>query len=412
MGRAIWVGMALLVTTAQVSAEETEQPAPFPIEVGGSFFTRYEMRQNYDPIGGSSTDMVRYRSRLDLDTAPLSIAGDLDLSLRFSPQASGLWHVGGDGLDDVSLGLHEGSIVLTTPTLRAEVGRFEMVYGDHLVIGNVGWHQTGRSFDGARFRLSPHENKDFWIDFFGTLLMEGLTEGPTGNRLGAGDEVFLGVYGALGETLGEGFILDGYVLAQIWPEVMGRATASQATIGARVKHRAGALDYRLEAGLQLGSRPAAAGDNPSVLAYHGDLELGVRAAEDKFRVSLEGLYASGDDPTTAGDAEGWDQLFPTAHKWLGTMDVVGGRSNVAGGAVHVSYQVSQAVRLGLDGHAFLRPETPDDVDAYLGSELDLGALWKIGNGLGLRAGGGVFLPADHFADEPLYFTELELRYDR
>ena len=412
MRQTTWVLILSLATTGQAWAQDDEQAPTSPLEIGGSFFTRYEMRQNYDPIGGASTDMVRYRARLNLDTAPVDIAGDLQLTIRFSPQASGLWNVGSDSLEDLSLGLHEGALVLWTPTLQAEVGRFEMVFGDHLVIGNVGWHQTGRAFDGARFRLLPHENQDFWIEFFGTFLAEGLVEGPTGNRLGAGDEVFLGVYGALGETIGDGFILDAYVFANIWPEVMGRSTASQATIGARVKNRSGALDYRLETGVQVGTRPAAAGDNQSVLAYHGDLEIGVRAAEDKFRISLEGHFASGDDPETADDTEGWDHLFPTAHKWLGTMDVVGGRSNVYGGVLHASYQVSPAVRLGLDGHTFFRPQTPADVDSYLGSEVDLGALWKIGNGLGLRAGGGVFIPSDDFADDPLYFTELELRYDR
>ena len=36
---------------------------------------------------------------------------------------------------------------------------------------------------------------------------------------------------------------------------------------------------------------------------------------------MEGLYASGNDPTTRGKNEGWDELFPTAHKFLGLSDV-------------------------------------------------------------------------------------------
>ena len=37
-------------------------------------------------------------------------------------------------------------------------------------------------------------------------------------------------------------------------------------------------------------------------------------------MSVEGIYASGNDPATEKH-EGWDELYPTAHKFLGLADV-------------------------------------------------------------------------------------------
>jgi hypothetical protein len=39
-----------------------------------------------------------------------------------------------------------------------------------------------------------------------------------------------------------------------------------------------------------------------------------------FRIGVEGLVASGDDLSTPDRDEGWNELYPTTHKWLGLMD--------------------------------------------------------------------------------------------
>jgi hypothetical protein len=416
---AVVVALAALPLRAQDVAEAPATAAePFPLTVGGSYLSRFELRRNYSPGGLDASDFVRGRARLVLTTAPLTLREGLDLTLRFAPQAAGLWHIGGDTLEDPTLGLHEGALVLQGDVVRGEVGRFEMTYGDHLVVGNVDWNETGRAFDGVRLRVAPGGAAGVWVDVFATLLMEGFTEG-FGEPFGAGDEVFTGVYAALGPAVGEGFALDGYVLVRLWPATDGlpRETAVQPTVGARVKNREGLLDYRLEAGVQLGTRPApvppegsAAGDPPTVFAYQGDLELGLNLAGDAFRVAVEGLVASGDDPETADEREGWDQLFPTAHKWLGYMDFVGARTNIASAVLHLSYRTAPWT-FTLDGHAFWRPEPAGDADSYFGSELDLGAVLAFGGGLRLRGGYGLFLPAEEVGPDPLHFFELELRFD-
>jgi hypothetical protein len=412
-----WVGRP--VAAQEESGPDVAAELRFPLDVGASFFTRFETRRNYSPGGIDASDFVRMRARLLLTTAPLAVREGLDLQLRFAPQATGLWHVGGDTLDDPALGLHEGVLVLRGARLRGEIGRFEMVYGEHLVVGNVDWHETGRAFDGLRLRFAPRGDAGPWVDLFGAWLTEGFVEGPFGEPFGAGDQVFTGLYGALGPLLADGLALDLYALLRLWPttDAIQRQGAAMPTFGVRVKNRSGLLDYRLEAGVQVGSRPAPvptgetqAGDNPTVFAYQADLEVGINLAGDALRIALEGLVASGDDPETADEREDWDQLFPTAHRWLGYMDFVGPRTNVTSGVLHVAYR-AQPWLFTVDGHAFWRPEPPPGQDSYFGTELDLGVLYALGNGLHVRGGYGLFLPAEDVAPDPLHFVELELRFD-
>ncbi len=420
--------LAALATTARAQAPEEETEEPLPLDLTASFFVRYDLRENYTEVGQVDADSVRYRTRFGLIAGPMDL-GDLALTLRFVPQASGRWFVGGDTLEDVNLGLHEGLMMLSRPTWRLDAGRFEMVYGDHLVIGNVGWHETGRSFDGMRLHVQP-EQGGVWVDGFATIIGEGIVT-PGDNSFAAGDTYFGGVYAGLGGLISEGFALDAYalVLATVAetvfegdpPAPVERPGSARVTLGSRVKNRSGLLDYRLEAGVQLGD----AGNDRSIFAWQADLEVGVNLLDDKLRIGLEGLYASGDDPDTADTNEAWNQLFPTAHKWLGFADIIGGRTNITGGVLHLTLKPAQRWTLSLDGHLFVRPEDtrvvnpadPMDVtiieSGMAGVEGDLGAAYSLGEGLAVRTNYSLFLPNEDWygGSDPVHFWELELRYD-
>ena len=294
-----------------------------------------------------------------------------------------------------------------------------MNYGDSLVIGSVDWHQTGRSFDGARSRFYLGA-EDPWIDFFVTQIREVILDDRY--AFSEGDALFSGLYAGLGPALAPKLALDLYVLSQLWPRNRGvlvdseltvllveQQSAAQLTLGARIKERRGPLDYRAEAGIQFGGRPRP-GDSQKSLAYQGDAEAGLNAFEDRLRVALEGFYASGDDPETDG-AEGWDELYPTGHKWLGLSDVIGPRTNVYGGVAHLGINVTSQLALKWQGHLFFRRF--EAIDAYAGTELDSMAVYKLGQGLELRGMWALFASDQDRDDEQRLanYLELELRYD-
>ena len=368
-------------------------------------------------------DGVAARMRFGFRTSDIDLADGGHVSVQFTPQASGFWGLMPQQLADADLGLHEGFIHYVPGSAFAlDIGRLVLNYGDALVIGNVDWHETGRSFDGARGRFTLAEGA--WLDLIFTQLAEG--RGGVDTDIGAGDTYFGGVYASIGPAIGIDAELDPYLLFNLAPatdvigseegELIPRDSALQGTLGLRLKGAPGIIDYRAEAGVQFGSR--ATNPQDSVLAYQADVEVGVKVPAAKLRLALEGFYASGDDPTTE-DNEGWDQLFPTAHKWLGLMDVIPTRSNIAGGVFHISYAGLQPVTLVGQAHLFAStadvPLMADEVleAGYRGSEIDLGVVVGLGGNLKLRTLYGVFLPAaEGWADDrAAHFSETELRLD-
>ncbi|HEY5907230.1 MAG TPA: alginate export family protein [Vicinamibacteria bacterium] len=424
----------------------------------GTMFTRYEMRANYDDMGVSRArflegDATFYRLRFGIGTGLIDIGKGLKVGLQFTPQAAGVFGaLGPNTVVDATLGLHEGYGRVAGTYMRFDAGRFELNYGDALVIGNLDWNEVGRSFDGVRARLSSSPT-GAWLDLFATMVDEGrdpsLT-GPAAKGLGFGDGdlYFYGAYAAIGPALMPGLDLDLYALAQGFHGVKNlklaasdpmsplysRESATQVTFGARIKQKIKFLDYRVEAGLQTGSRPGAV---PTVMpmvppptrqaaadvsAYHVDAEVGLNLFEDKLRLAAEGIYASGDDAKSKKN-EGWDELYPTAHKWLGLADVFHQRgvkrTNVTSGVLHLTVKATKDLSVQADGHLFMRPEKIGLVDGRAGAEIDVGASYVLGKGLKVRALYAAFMPDKEFYPlapahgqvDPIHYAEVELRYD-
>tara|TARA_R110002096_G_scaffold299503_3_gene494064 strand:- start:28772 stop:30070 length:1299 start_codon:yes stop_codon:yes gene_type:complete len=375
------------------------------LSITGSFFTRYELREGYDDIGRNNprfreSDFVFYRARLGLTTTPIDIGKGKKVILMLEPQASGFWADSANTLTDGALNLHQATMRISGDSYWIDTGRFEMAYGDHLVIGNVDWHQSGRSFDGIRSRITLSGEKG-WVDVFATQVLEDPLDVKP---FASGDAYFSGVYAGLGQMLGEDIALDAYLLNHVRPRTSEDTELGlQFTLGSRYKGNAGPADVRAEAGVQVGTGAL------EQLAFQGEAEVGTKLG--KTRVAAVGWYASGDDPTTAKN-EGWDELYPTAHKFMGLADIAGGRSNIMGGIARVRHALGD-LGLGADGHVFLQPEPGANTDAFTGVELDAWALQNLGKGLGLRGGYSIFAPNEggSFGTSDLaHYVEVQLAF--
>lgn len=462
---------------APVAPPPAASPSWTPVFTG-SYFTRYELRSGFDDLNIATPtsrqrflegDAVYYRARFGIGTGLLDVGNGLKVGLQFTPQTTGVFGnlpnspATPNTIVDANLGLHEGYARVQGKHARFDAGRFELSYGDTLVVGNLDWNEIGRSFDGARVRLSADATNATlpWVDVFATILDEGRPDFPRNgvndqlSGIGQGDIYFLGAYGAFGPAITKGLDLDLYSFVRAWGPAKGlrtvsgnlmsptynRDNATEATFGARAKQKVKIFDYRTELGVQAGSRPRAAPaanatapvpevENIDVLAYHADLELGVSFAEDKYRISLEGLYASGDNANSKNKGEGWDELFPTAHKFLGLSDAFaqGGqkRTNVASGVLHLTAVALKQLTFQIDGHVFARPEKSAQFfneRGFAGGELDIGAVLVLAKGLKMRGTYAVFMPNSELyhdvlpsqavskSADPVHWAELELRYD-
>lgn len=399
--------------SAVATEPEVNEPWFAPM---AELWSRYELRRGYDALGltgparlNADQDAIYYRTRFGGTTRQFPVADGLAASVRVIPQASGVWGIGGDDLNDVALNLHEGYFSLHGTGFRLDVGRRELSYGEHLVIGAVPWHQTGRSFDGLFGRIDLGV-EGAYVDVWTSWISEGFL-GGNATPFGAQDGVFSGIYAGLGPLLGD-LEADLYLLNITNPGFTDGGsgdtfeTSSLFTLGARVKGANGDFVYRGEAGVQAGA--TAAGGN--ALAYQVDVEFGVLLFEKRLRLTVEGLFASGDADPADANQRGWNQLFPTPHKWLGLTDIIGARSNIASGVWHGSLKATDQLTLQLHAHVFFRPEGP--VTGYVGAEVDTAARWAIGQGLSLWLNYNLFVPSqDAFASNGVaHFLEVQFRY--
>ncbi len=401
---------------ALLVAEEPPAPSPLPLTVGGDVWSRFELRQNYDELGASRArfregEATFFRTRMTFKTNPLPLIEGLSGHLYFAPQASGNWGTNGAGgtVGEASLGIYEGYFQLTSELLAFKAGRFAMNYGEALIIGNLDWHQSGRAFDGAMLSITPGQAL---IDLFVTQQAEGLvaTTNPAfqNKPFLAGDDYFWGVYAQVGAAIAEGFGLDFYALGRsaVARDIITQGTdmdgepievrshvnsATFMTIGARVKQTIGVFDYRAEAGVQVGKSPR--GTEPlNKFAYQGDLEIGVSPVKG-LRIALNGAFASGDGDPLDGQDQAYDELYPTTHKWMGLMDIIGVRSNIATGVLKLSYAAPSGTVFMVDGHVFARPETTAESNLS-GFEVDAQILQKLGKFAHVRGLYGIFLPQE------------------
>lgn len=425
--------------------EKPPLPEPIALKIAGSFWTRYELRAGFAEHGLSHPrvhregDYLVSRARLNLKTNPVDVQG-VKVSATFAPQAA---YTLGENTgttptvsDHPTLALYEGYASVGSSTLQVDAGRFAMAYGEHLVIGDLGWNEAARAFNGLRLRITP-DDSGLYVDGFATLIAEGRS---TTLEPFEGDTYFYGVYAGLGPLISKDLELDAYLLGHSTagsdavrldatdPTLTGDLdSATEVTLGLRLKGKAGVLDYRAEGGIQAGARPVAPSamtrspSNRDKFAAQIDAELGVTPAKG-LRLGIEGLYATGDDLSTTDKDEGYNELYPTTHKFLGLMDIIGPRTNVASGVLHVSYAATEALKLALDAHYFYRPETnAAGNDGSVGGELNLNAAYGFGGGASVRGMYGVFVTDQDFwttstvsssdAKDPLHFLELQFGYD-
>lgn len=406
--------------------EAAETPSGPTIRPLASLFTRLEHREGYMALGAGNPgcwpgandgDCLRYRAEAGLHIGNLRIGDDVVAAVQFRPQVAGYWSFGAPptsgGVLNPALGLYEGNLVLQLgDAVKIDAGRIVLNYGDQVVIGSLRWHPAGRSFDGARMRIQPQAD-GWWVDLFWTMLNEG---GPGGQ--GFGDRYFYGAYAALGPLLGAGVTLDAYALGRQQNDSIDAASGAQIDwsllvhLGGRFRYRIEVIDLRLEGGFQTGRQGQPMGTDPAtILAGHIDGEVGLNLLDDMVRLAAHGFFASGDNPSTP-EVEAYDQLFPTTHAFLGWSDVMGARSNVAGGAFHVLGKPIPQLSLSLDVFVFARPENGGE--AYAGSEGDVQVLWLPGGGFRVRGMYALFFPNQGLwgtTDQPVHYIEAEVGFE-
>ena len=293
------------------------------VEINAQARPRFEVRND--------TFWVSQRTALSgqLTQGELTVTAEVRDVRTWGEEENTLKDFSADGLD-----IHVGHLSWRGLT----VGRQEFNVHEHRLIGNVGWTQQGRSFDGARY-LRPGV---LHVETAGAVLAVDSSAWLAYARAGYGETNQVDVL----------YVVDN---------------GDRHTLGIYALGGTGPLSGRLEAYGQLTD------DTTGMVGARGTY------AHERFSVTLWGDAL----------APGFNTLFATNHKFYGLADIavfqIGGPDDgLINGALKLEAPVGPA-KVGLDGHVFLTP-----AGDYLGSEGDLTVGVPLAPGLKLGAGAAVF----------------------
>ena len=304
----------------------------------------------------------------------------------FQPQLGRSW-----GLDELGnsisgtttdpyLSIHQVYAILPlfqSESLRLKMGRQELSYGDDLVLGSVIWSNVGRSFDAARITWRMGSSH---LDLFSAKLSEKNATTPSN-----GDKDLHGIYFSSKNDFEFFKDIDVYVLNYNDSTTVPHNDFT--AYGIRVAGNYASLFHRFEFTFE----------DQNSSEYQLDGELGYDGGV-YGRLSVNYFEAT----------DNYNQLFPTAHKWLGIADVVS-RRNIKGYQLKHDLKWNESFSHSISYHRFLRSSTSQTAfkfsgaalggttnsDDHIGDEFDLIFNYKEDQNLSYQLGGAYFNPGEY-----------------
>jgi|ERR1039458_628085 hypothetical protein len=403
-------GALVLAALDEVHAQYTPPPPPAPFQgfineffrakdpymnqwdFGGELRERFEAKEHIGVQGragsadfrdhGVDVDNEYFLTRIRIHAGYTakwwSVYGEAQSSLATSderaayanaPAVAGTKKKIGYGPESDTIDLHQAYFTVGNHKefpLSLKIGRQELSYGDERLIGAFGWNNIGRSFDAAKLRW---QNAWFGVDFFSGMPVvprDGQFDMPNNQ------DWLSGAYAT--STKIPKTILEGYFLARNasrqainfvsdpqFPQPTARDTY---TVGGRVKSKPGEIgnwDYAVEGAYQFGDFAATATSKRLTQdAYMFTAQSGYTFADcwATPRVGAEFDYASGDDNPNDGTHGTFDGLFPTNHKFYGSMDLIS-LQNIEDLGVNLTLKPTPRLSVAFMGNAFWLADTHD-----------------------------------------------------
>ncbi|MBE7445391.1 MAG: alginate export family protein [Planctomycetia bacterium] len=253
--------------------------------------------------------------------------------------------------------------------LTARVGRQEIVWGDHRVIGNFVWSNVGRVFDAGRFMW---DTDDIHAEVFAAKVDEDGFFGVDGSN--NSDETAYAAQLAFKKLVPGALLELMYIQKNDQDASAGNSTLAATgyagadnrpgieihDIGARIDGKIPnleAIDYTFESHGQFGDY----GDmSQRAWAFAGRAGYTFKDLAWKPRFGFEYDYASGDDDPTDSSHETFDNLYPTNHLQgnYGFVDLVSWQ-NMHDFRGNIKIVPTNKLTCQVDYHYFLLAEAED-----------------------------------------------------
>lgn len=391
----------VVVTKQQTDSPENEEASEEPSEtatplanlkITGQIRHRSEMHERFD-VGAS--DIPRFhllRTRLNVSFQPVDdILAFVQIqdSRLFGGQDPTLARGTLDGSAD-ALDFHQAFFKVTDvfdTNFSLKVGRQELSYGNQRLIGAVGWHNVGRTFDAA---VLSYEDKHRSVHVFTSQLV-GTTALPTSQNLHGIYSTFHYFWTHHAEIFA---LIDNNRVELTTGPDMGNDRLHRYTFGGTLFGKQGAADYRIEVANQRGD--IALTDSTaraSIDAYLFSSELGFKLyAPANLRSSVMYTRLSGDSTPGDNTVNSFNTLFATNHKFYGFLDYYP-RSYNTNGLQNVAFRLSgnagDRLKVNADFHYFRLVEPAplgEDMASTLGKEVDLTFAFKYNSNFSIGSG--------------------------
>jgi len=362
------------------------------ISIDGMIRPRTEFRNGYRLLRTPNTEpalftsqRTRLRAKYEHDKYSVTLSG----------QDVRVWGDVEQLQDNANVNIHEAYAELFfSPRVSLQLGRQELVYNNHRLLGNVGWTQQARSHDALRLRIDD-TNRSLKLD--AGLAFNQERENILGNEFTLNNYKALSYvwfqkeYDALEvSVLG---LTDGF---QTLPDV----TKFRYTYGTQLSVNKDPLHLTAEAYGQSGDDA----NRSDISAYMWAVDI----SHTRNRIHLNAGYnflsgGGADDDNPAGNA--FNTLYATNHKFYGTMDYFlnipadtrnGGLQNLY---VKADYSFSELLNLKMDVHYFAladrirSPENPGQLlDKTLGLEIDTHLSYSFAEDVQIHLGYSTLFP--------------------
>lgn len=301
--------------------------------------------------------------------------------------------------------MHQGYVAFNmTKYLEAKIGRQEIIFDNHRLVGNLGWYQRARSFDAARLNIKVPDvltASAFWsMALEPTAHPDGTVPAGRTSEIGFG-----GIHVAIAALKNPGISLS-YLVHENVP-----AKETRHTVGGQASGKVGGLSYQVEGFYQLGqtqfTNAMAEAIKEPISAFMAAAKVGYDinvATKPNITAAID--YLSGTDATNPNRRTGvFDTLYATNHAFYGEMDFfLNIPAQTAGLGLmdiwgKVGFNPTSALNLSLMVHYFATAKAPAAMgpaagNTALGLEFDLKAMYKINKNLSVDLFYGAFLPSE------------------
>ncbi len=343
---------------------------------------RLEVRRGYRTLPAPASDpavFISQRSRLNA-----AYQQDI-VKVYVSLQDVRVWGEERQLADIPSLALHEAwAKVKLCDSISLKLGRQELKYDDHRLLGNVNWTQQARSHDAAVLMVKSGR----------TRFHAGGAFNQSGERLFENYDYSVAAYKALAylwaqhrfkgdkSTLSLYGIMDGY---NADASLMKEKVFMRGTAGPMFQYKSRKITVAVSEFMQFGKNSMDA----TISAFFASASVSYQTKKVTATAGLDYMTGNDASDTSSTDDKRFNTLYATNHKFYGHMDYfLNVPADAGGGGLQDAYlkikiKPGDKSTVGFDFHHFMLtnnvhdPANPGDyLDKALGFEVDAYGSYK------------------------------------